>query len=136
MTASQQRESPWPHRLAMAVASATFPLIFVGGLVTSYDAGMAVPDWPSTYGYNLFLYPWETWFFGPWDLFIEHGHRLFASGVGILTIGLVVIVWLTGARLLLKQLAVAALALVILQGVLGGMRVVWNTTWLAMVHGC
>ena len=69
---------------------ATFPLIWVGGLVTTYDAGMAVPDWPTTYGYNLFLYPWQTWFSGPWDLFIEHGHRLFGAAVGMLTIGSVV----------------------------------------------
>ena len=43
---------------------------------------MAVPDWPTTFGYNMFLYPWQTWFFGPWDLFIEHGHRLFGAAGG------------------------------------------------------
>ena len=63
---------------------ATFPLIWVGGLVTTYDAGMAVPDWPNTYGYNLFLYPWQTWLSGPWDLFIEHGHRLLGALVGMI----------------------------------------------------
>ena len=71
----------WPHRLAVALACATFPLIWVGGLVTTYDAGMAVPDWPGTYGYNLLLYPWQTWIAGPWDLFIEHGHRLLGAAV-------------------------------------------------------
>jgi hypothetical protein len=54
--------SPRPHRWAVALACATFPLLWVGGLVTTTDAGMAVPDWPMTYGYNLFLYPWTTWF--------------------------------------------------------------------------
>ncbi len=44
---------------------------------------MAVPDWPTTYGYNMFLYPWQTWLFGPWDLFIEHGHRLLGSLAGL-----------------------------------------------------
>lgn len=97
---------------------------------------MAVPDWPGTYGYNLFLYPWSTWFFGPWDLFVEHGHRLFASGVGLLTIGLVVIVFRTDQRVWLRWLAIAALGLVISQGVLGGMRVVLNARALAFVHGC
>ena len=71
-----QPESRWPHRLAVLLCCATFPLIWVGGLVTTYDAGMAVPDWPTTYGYNMFSYPLETWLYGPWDLFIEHGHRL------------------------------------------------------------
>ena len=47
----------WPHRLAVLLVCVVFPLIWVGGLVTTYDAGMAVPDWPTTYGYNLLLYP-------------------------------------------------------------------------------
>src|ERR1051325_109674 len=82
-----------PHRLAVALACATFPLIWVGGFVTTYKAGMAVPDWPNTYGYNLFLYPWQTWIYGPWHLFIEHGHRLLAAGVGLLTIAVAIAVW-------------------------------------------
>ena len=73
--ATTHAANAWPHRLAVVLVCATFPLIWVGGLVTTYEAGMAVPDWPTTYGYNLFLYPWQTWILGPWDLFIEHGHR-------------------------------------------------------------
>ena len=128
--------SPWPHRAAVVLCCATFPLVWIGGLVTSTDAGMAVPDWPTTYGYNLFLYPWQTWLFGPWDLFIEHGHRLFASAVGLLTIALVVVFWRCESRGWLKILAVLTLILVIAQGVLGGMRVVLNERALAMIHGC
>lgn len=130
-----QTESPWPRRAATVLCCATFPLVWIGGLVTSTDAGMAVPDWPTTYGYNLFLYPWQTWLFGPWDLFIEHGHRLFASAVGMITIALVVVFWRSETRRWLKWLSVAALALVIVQGVLGGMRVVLNERSLAMIHG-
>ena len=85
----ERAASRWPYRLAVLLAAATFPLISVGGLVTSYDAGMAVPDWPNTYGYNLLLYPWTTWLFGPWDLFLEHGHRLLGVLVGLLAMGLV-----------------------------------------------
>jgi heme a synthase len=133
---SHNLTSPWPHRLAVAVACATFPLIFVGGLVTSYDAGMAVPDWPNTFGYNLFLYPWETWFFGPWDLFIEHGHRLLGAVVGLLTIGLVVAAWRGDARTWFRRLTVVALVGVIAQGVLGGMRVSMDEVQLAKLHGC
>ena len=90
------RIDTWPHRLALLLVCATFPLIWVGGLVTTYDAGMAVPDWPNTYGYNLFLYPWSTWISGPWDLFIEHGHRLLAAGVGLLAIILLVVTLAAG----------------------------------------
>ena len=115
---------------------ATFPLIWVGGLVTTYDAGMAVPDWPSTYGYNLLAYPPVTWFFGPWDLFIEHGHRLLGAAVGLLVIAFTVSVFLSDTRNWMRGSALAALALVIVQGALGGARVLMDERQLAMVHGC
>ena len=63
--------SPWVYRWAMMVTFLTFPLIWLGGLVTTHDAGMAVPDWPGTFGYNLFLYPMSAWIYGPFDLFVE-----------------------------------------------------------------
>ena len=128
--------SPWPHRWAVALACATFPLLWVGGLVTTTDAGMAVPDWPTTYGYNLFLYPWSSWLAGPWDLFVEHGHRLLGALVGMITIGLLAVLWRVDARPWMRWLGVAALALVIVQGVLGGMRVRLDERTLAMLHGC
>ena len=128
--------SHWPHRLAVLLACATFPLIWVGGLVTTYDAGMAVPDWPTTYGYNLFLYPWQTWLGGPWDLFIEHGHRLLGAVVGILTIGLAISIWASDARRSIRWLAVAAIVGVIFQGVLGGLRVRLDARLFAQIHGC
>lgn len=127
--------SPWPHRVAVLLVCATFPLIWVGGLVTTYDAGMAVPDWPSTYGYNLFLYPWQTWLFGPFNVFIEHGHRLLGSAVGMIAIALVIVVFLCDSRRWVRGLALATLAAVIIQGVLGGMRVIGNDVQLAKVHG-
>lgn len=128
--------SPWPHRLAVLLACATFPLIWVGGLVTTYDAGMAVPDWPTTYGYNLFLYPWQTWLFGPWDLFIEHGHRLLGAIVGMLTIALAVSVWKQEHRHWTRWLALAAVTGVVFQGVLGGLRVRLDARLFAQLHGC
>ena len=78
------------HRLAVLAVCLVWPLIWVGGLVTTFDAGMAVPDWPATYGYNLFLYPYKTWLLGPFDLFIEHGHRLLGAVVGMVAIGIVI----------------------------------------------
>lgn len=125
-----------PHRLATALVCATFPLIWIGGLVTSSQAGMAVPDWPSTFGYNLFLYPWTTWFFGPFDIFVEHGHRLLAAAVGLITIFLCLSFRKFEPRGWLRNLGYFALAFVIFQGVLGGLRVVLAKQTLAMIHGC
>jgi cytochrome c oxidase assembly protein subunit 15 len=135
-TLSPDRPSQWPHRLAVALALVTFPLIWVGGLVTTYDAGMAVPDWPGTYGYNLFLYPWQTWLAAPWDVFIEHGHRLLGAAAGLLVIALVGVVLLTDRRCWLINAAFVALLLVILQGVLGGVRVLFDERLIALLHGC
>src|SRR5215212_6449864 len=131
----EKRTSPWPHRSAVALACATFPLVWVGGLVTTTDAGMAVPDWPNTYGYNLFLYPWQSWLAGPWDLFVEHGHRMLAALVGIITIGMLFVLMRLERRNWVRGTGFAALALVMFQGALGGMRVLFDERTLAMLHG-
>ena len=125
--------SPWPHRLAVILACATFPLLFIGGLVTSLGAGLAVPDWPTTFGYNMFLYPWAKMVGG---IFYEHSHRLVASSVGLLTIALALTFWFHEKRQWLRWLGLAALILVILQGVLGGLRVVLLQHTLAIIHAC
>ncbi len=124
------------HRLVVLALCLVWPLIWVGGLVTTYDAGMAVPDWPGTYGYNLFLYPYKTWLLGPFDLFIEHGHRLLGAVVGIVAIAIVVVAYLRDPRRWVFFLSLGLLAAVIFQGCLGGMRVVLGDRTLAMVHGC
>ncbi len=126
-----EEASLWPHRFAVVLACATFPLLFIGGLVTSKGAGLAVPDWPTTFGHNMFLYPWSKMV---GNIFYEHGHRLVASAVGLLTIALAVAFWLQERRHWLRRLGVAALLLVILQGVVGGLRVVWLEPALAIVH--
>jgi heme a synthase len=123
--------SVWPHRLAVITACATFPLLFIGGLVTSKGAGLAVPDWPTTFGYNMFLYPWSKMV---GNIFYEHSHRLVASAVGFLTIALALSLWLQEPRKWLRWLGVAALALVVVQGVLGGLRVTLLEHSLAIVH--
>jgi cytochrome c oxidase assembly protein subunit 15 len=107
----------------------------MGGLVTTYGAGMAVPDWPNTFGYNLFLYPLESWL-AVWDVFLEHSHRLIGAAVGLVTIALAVAIWLGDDRRRMKGLGVLALAGVVLQGTLGGLRVLGNEIFLAKVHGC
>ncbi|HEX3872427.1 MAG TPA: COX15/CtaA family protein, partial [Pirellulales bacterium] len=134
MVEVKQSESRLPHAIAVVLVCATFPLIFVGGLVTTYEAGMAVPDWPTTYGYNLFLYP--KWASGPWDLFVEHGHRLLGATVGLITIAALVAVWMRDARRWLKVYSVLMLVAVCAQGVLGGLRVRLDERVVAKVHAC
>src|SRR3954470_18775586 len=103
---SAMKLNPWPHRLAVALALVTLPLIGVGGLVTTYDAGMAVPDWPGTYGRNLLLFPFSKWVAGPFDLFIEHGHRLLGATAGVIAIGLVVSAFATRQTAVVRWLSV------------------------------
>lgn len=127
---------PWVKFIARLLMVSTFPLIWLGGLVTTYDAGMAVPDWPGTYGYNLFAYPWQAWLYGPFDLFVEHGHRLLASFVGLVAICFLVATYRTGERPIIRNLAWMCLVTVIFQGVLGGARVLMDARLVAMIHGC
>src|SRR5258706_11758543 len=83
----------WLHRFACLTAIATLALIGIGGLVTSHGVGMAVPDWPTTFGYNMFFFPVSQWVGG---VFYEHTHRLMASVVGLLVVGLTR--WVGGRR--------------------------------------
>ena len=83
----------WLHRFAVFTALASLVLIAVGGLVTSKEAGMSVPDWPNSYGYNMFLFPVSKWVGG---ILYEHSHRLIASVVGVLVVALTH--WLGGSR--------------------------------------
>ncbi len=130
---NRQSESVWLHRFALLTAAATFPLLFIGGLVTSKGAGLAVPDWPTTFGQNMFLYPWSRMAGG---IFYEHSHRLVASLVGLLTGTLAVWLWRSERRKWLRWLGVAALGLVVVQGIIGGLRVVLLEETLAVIHAC
>ena len=118
------------HRLAVLTAAATCVLIVFGGLVTNTGAALAVPDWPTTFGHNMFLFPWSGMVGG---VFYEHSHRLLGALVGLLTVGLAAALWRRGGRL--RVLGLIALVGVIAQGVVGGLRVVLLTDALAMVHG-
>lgn len=118
------------HRLAVLTAAATCVLIVFGGLVTNTGAALAVPDWPTTFGHNMFLFPWSGMVGG---VFYEHSHRLLGSLVGVLTVALAVALWRHGGRL--RALGVVAVVAVIGQGVIGGLRVILLTDALALVHG-
>jgi cytochrome c oxidase assembly protein subunit 15 len=126
-------KSPAPRRLAVLVALLTLPLIFMGGRVTSTGSGMAVPDWPTTFGENMFFFPWSKWV-GP--VLIEHTHRLAAAIVGLATIALAILMAAKVKSPRVRWLGFVALLLVIGQGVLGGMRVVLYEHGLAPIHGC
>jgi cytochrome c oxidase assembly protein subunit 15 len=111
-------------------AAATCVLIVFGGLVTNTGAALAVPDWPTTFGHNMFLFPWSGMVGG---VFYEHSHRLLGALVGLLTLALAAALWRRGGRL--QALGLLAVVAVVLQGVIGGLRVVLLTDTLAMVHG-
>ena len=110
----------WLHRFACLLAFATFLLIVAGANVTSHRAGLAVPDWPTTYGQFMFSFPTSKWV---GNILYEHGHRLIASIVGLLTI--VLAFWLVSKepRRWVRRLGIIALAVVIAQGILGGLTV-------------
>jgi cytochrome c oxidase assembly protein subunit 15 len=128
---TRRTNNPWLHRLAVLTAAATLFLICVGGMVTSKGVGLAVPDWPTTYGENMFLFPFSKWVGG---VFYEHSHRLVASAVGFLTTILAVWLWLKEQRKWLRWLGVLAFAAVVAQGVLGGLRVTELRDELGIFH--
>lgn len=167
------------HCWVVATAALTFVLLCSGGLVTSHGVGLAVPDWPNSFGYNMFTFPVSRWVGG---IFFEHSHRLIATFVGLFTAilavwlwvretsgvertwgvtGIVAVVLLLGIREMpvyltlailapfavaaamywhcktrdgLRWLGLAALSVVVLQGVLGGLRVVWLKDQIGIFH--
>lgn len=125
-------ERTWVHPLGIFTTGATLGLLCIGGLVTSHGAGMAVPDWPNTYGYNMFLFPVSGWVSG---IFYEHTHRLWASGVGLLTMLLAFGIAWSDDRRWMRWLGLGAVVLVIIQGVIGGLRVTENANWIGIFHG-
>ena len=112
----------WLHRYAKFVSASTVLLIVAGGLVTSTGSGLSVPDWPTSYGWNMFAFPMKHMVGG---IFYEHGHRLIASGVGFLTIALAFWIWKVETRRWMRWLGFLALGAVCLQGLLGGITVLY-----------
>ena len=110
----------WHNRFAKLVAALTLLLIAAGGMVTSTGSGLSVPDWPTTYGWNMFTFPLSKWVGG---IRYEHFHRLVASTVGFLTIILAVWTWRVDTRRWVRSLGWACLGAVVLQGLLGGLTV-------------
>ncbi|TVQ64441.1 MAG: hypothetical protein EA379_01415 [Phycisphaerales bacterium] len=132
----------WHARFAIIAAATVLPLVTIGGLVTSKQAGLAVPDWPNSYGSNMFLFPLSRMTGG---IYYEHAHRLFGSLVGLTTMALMIWTLLVERRAWFKWLVVGAFLLVVVQGIMGGLRVTGRptlaqedlepSTLLAFVHG-
>ena len=110
------------HLFSVLVAASTLILILAGGFVTSTGSGLAVPDWPNTYGWFMFTFPVDKMVGG---IFWEHGHRLIASTVGFLILVLSLWLWRVEPRPWVRRLGFVALAAVITQGILGGITVLW-----------
>src|SRR5215469_1825733 len=123
----------WLNRFAWLTCVATLLLICSGGMVTSKNVGLAVPDWPTTFGYNMFLFPVSKWVGG---ILFEHTHRLMGSVVGFLTIILAAWLWLRDDRRWVRSLGVIAVSGVILQGILGGLRVTMMKDQIGIFHAC
>jgi cytochrome c oxidase assembly protein subunit 15 len=110
------------HTFAKFVAGCTVVLVLAGSLVTSTGSGLSVPDWPTTYGWNMLMFPPSKWVGG---ILYEHSHRLIATTVGFFSIVLAAWLWLAEPRRWMKWLGIAALGAVVAQGVLGGLTVLF-----------
>ena len=129
---------------SMVAALTVFILLVTGGLVTGLESGLAVPDWPNSFGHNMLLYPISEMKGG---IYFEHAHRLFGMLVGVTALVLVSVVFRETRSSLPRALAAAFLAMVCVQGLLGGLRVTGNltsatsgtelapSTLLAIAHG-
>jgi cytochrome c oxidase assembly protein subunit 15 len=145
-TAAQRDARSWTGAFAKALAGATFLLITMGGAVTSADAGLAVPDWPSSFAYNMFLFPLSRMTGG---IYFEHAHRLAGMLVGLGSIVLFALVLIYERRVWIKWLSLATFLLISAQGLLGGLRVIEGMepgaaaksaaeradVWMALGHG-
>ncbi len=126
------RPREWSGALVKVATGAALLLLAVGGVVTSAGAGLAVLDWPRTFGYNMFLYPLSRMTGG---IYYEHAHRLFGALVGLTTLVMAVQLQWIESRRAVRALAWAIVAAVVAQGIVGGLRVTGTSLALAMAHG-
>lgn len=124
--------NPWLHRIALLTACVALLPILMGALVTTKDAGMAFPDWPSSDGHNMLTYPWLK---SAGAKFLEHGHRLAGILIGLASIALALTAARVEDRPWVRWLTYSVVAAVVTQGTLGGQRVLLDQRGLAFVHG-
>lgn len=126
------RRVNWYGRFLIVATVTVFLLLITGGLVTGLKAGLAVPDWPTSFGHNMLLYPLAEMSGGK---YFEHAHRLYGMLVGVTAITVAVSLFIFDHRRWMWALGIAYLLTVIAQGVMGGLRVTEINTVLAIVHG-
>jgi cytochrome c oxidase assembly protein subunit 15 len=123
----------WTAVFSKVAVGATFLLLIAGGLVTSNQAGLAVPDWPNSFGHNMFLLPLSEMDNAP--VFLEHAHRLLGALVGLTVLTLAIHLSLVPVATKVRITAWLAFLLVAAQGILGGLRVVEKAAAIGAVHG-
>ena len=129
---SDQFATIWVRRLSKLLVISTLLLIFAGALVKSHEVGLSVPHWPTSYGYQMFAFPFSDMIGG---IFYEHGHRMIATIVGLMTLILAFTIYYTDHRLWFKKTAFFALGLVIIQGLFGGLTVLlFLPTPVSVIH--
>lgn len=124
-----------PRVATRVLLAAAAVLVVIGGGVTTYREGMAVPDYPTTFDHNMWTYPLGEMLAKGRGVTLEHVHRLWASGVGLVSICVVLVCIIHRARTALTAMAFATLVAISLQGLLGGTRVLENSQNLAFLHG-
>jgi len=129
---AEQAAHAFAGMLAKIAGTATLLLVIAGGLTTGADAGMDVPDWPQSFGYNMFLYPLSRMTGG---IYYEHAHRLFGTLVGLTVLVLGFLVLRQEKSRTVKALALTVFIMVVIKGMMGGFRVTEDSIWLAIVHG-
>ena len=142
------RTIDWEHAFFVVASALVFLMLVTGGLVTGMEAGLAVPDWPNSYGHNMLLYP-LTEMVSPENegIFFEHAHRLTGMFVGLTSLIMVVCAWRWKTSPAVRVLVTIVFFFVCIQGVLGGLRVTGHLTlsqdreslspnlWIGIVHG-
>ena len=145
-----QKEFDWQYEFFVSVSLLVFLMLVTGGLVTGLEAGLAVPDWPNSYGHNMLLYPLTEMMSSENDgIFFEHAHRLTGMFVGLASLVMLVCAWRWSSNKVVRAIATVVFFMVCLQGLLGGLRVtghltlsqdrellnpnVWNNRWAGRV---
>jgi len=134
VSSSAPELNPWLGRIGAVVALSYVPLVLLGGMVTSTESGLAVRGWPDTFGANMFLYPISL--MSQPRIFLEHSHRLFGTLAGMATI----ILWISAlanpvSRRRFGAWTTLLLLAVVVQGVIGGQRVLLQNPYLGALHG-
>jgi cytochrome c oxidase assembly protein subunit 15 len=138
----------WQYEFFVSTSLLVFLMLVTGGLVTGLEAGLAVPDWPNSYGHNMLLYPLTEMVTSENDgVFFEHAHRLTGMYVGLASLVMVICAWRWSANWTVRTVATIVFLMVCTQGILGGLRVTGHLTlsqdremlnpnlWLGVVHG-